>query len=213
MGDMFKQARGGCDARDKRPNLQMFYDSISPGCIKTRSNTCQAKRRDGLPPSGAVWWFLHPCWDMSCMQCTHLWWKQTEISLQRERMSLAAPRQLESTEYLPGLESRVFRFFSFFTFICFATSPGRNRDISRGNDYRGWAPQCDYEPQHLLEIISKYCCLCTDYTPDVIRNAYRLASCLRCGWCVASAAESLQRRGWSLPGWQTACRFRDTRLN
>ena len=39
---------------------------------------------------------------------------------------------INSMKYLPGLESRVLRFFSFLTFICLAISPERNRQMEKG---------------------------------------------------------------------------------
>lgn len=114
---------------------------------------------DHVLPFEAVWWFLHLCWDTAYMQCTHLQhthtyqerealltvysWSDSDWTVPPDQESAASWMWIagqfcekkiimESMKHLPGLESRVLRFFSFLTFICFAISPERNRQMERG---------------------------------------------------------------------------------
>lgn len=78
----------------------------------------------------------------------------TDAELPLETLLLKMCCLLENTSWgggLPGLESSVFRFFSFLTFICLAISPEKHRETSRldtEENFRGWKQRrrCRKEP-------------------------------------------------------------------
>lgn len=92
---------------------------------------------------------------------------------------LGCAQQVQKMKYLPGFESRVFRFLSFLTFICLVISPERNR--SRRHNFMWSCNRLNTEAFWNVERTIVMCDITSRFSSSmfhVLCFLYRLYTCV-----------------------------------